>query len=56
MVLKPGAVLRLAELRNWARARLSEPKLPRRMLTLDALPRNAMGKVAKIQRIHLFEA
>jgi acyl-CoA synthetase (AMP-forming)/AMP-acid ligase II len=46
----------LAELRDWARARLPGPKLPRRMLVLDALPRNAMGKVAKIQLIHLFEA
>jgi acyl-coenzyme A synthetase/AMP-(fatty) acid ligase len=46
----------LAELRDLARDRLSAPKLPRRMLVLDALPRNAMGKVAKIHLIHLFEA
>jgi malonyl-CoA/methylmalonyl-CoA synthetase len=56
VVLKPGAVLLLAELRDWARDRLSGPKLPRRMLVLDDLPRNAMGKVAKTQLIQLFEA
>jgi malonyl-CoA/methylmalonyl-CoA synthetase len=55
VVLRPGAMLLLADLRNWARARLSGPKLPRRMLALDALPRNAMGKVAKTQLIQLFE-
>jgi len=56
VVLKPGAMLLLADLRNWARALLSGPKLPRRMLVLDALPRNAMGKVAKARLIQLFEA
>jgi len=56
VVLRPGAMLLLAELRNWARTLLSGPKLPRRMLVLDALPSNAMGKVAKTQLIQLFEA
>jgi malonyl-CoA/methylmalonyl-CoA synthetase len=56
VVLRPGAMLLLADLRNWARVRLSGPKLPRRMLALDVLPRNAMGKVAKVQLIQLFEA
>jgi len=56
VVLKPGAMLLLADLRHWARALLSGPKLPRRMLVLDALPRNAMGKVAKARLIQLFEA
>ena len=56
VVLKPGAGLLLEELRNWARVRLSGPKLPRRMAVLEALPRNAMGKVAKTQLIQLFEA
>jgi malonyl-CoA/methylmalonyl-CoA synthetase len=56
VVLKAGTVLPLKELRNWARARLSGPKLPRRALALDALPRNAMGKVAKPRLIQLFEA
>jgi len=56
VVLKLGAVLTLPGLRDWARALLSGPKLPRRMLVLDALPSNAMGKVAKTQLIQLFEA
>jgi len=56
VVLKPGAVLLLEDLRNWARGRLSGPKLPRRLAVLDVLPRNAMGKIAKTQLIQLFEA
>ena len=56
VVLKPGAGLLLEDLRNWARARLSGPKLPRRMVIVEALPRNAMGKVAKPRVIQLFEA
>jgi malonyl-CoA/methylmalonyl-CoA synthetase len=50
------AVLTLPALRDWARARLSAPKLPRRLLAVPALPRNAMGKVIKPQVIQLFEA
>jgi malonyl-CoA/methylmalonyl-CoA synthetase len=56
VVLEPGAGLLLEDLRTWARARLSGPKLPRRMVIVEALPRNAMGKVAKTQLIQLFEA
>jgi malonyl-CoA/methylmalonyl-CoA synthetase len=55
VVLLAPATLTLAELREWARARLSSPKLPRRLASVPALPRNAMGKVVKPQLIHLFE-
>ncbi len=34
-------------LREWAKDRLSPYKLPRRLLLVEQLPRNAMGKVAK---------
>jgi malonyl-CoA/methylmalonyl-CoA synthetase len=55
VTLKGAAAPTLADLRDWARARLSGPKLPRRLLAVPALPRNAMGKVAKPQLIQLFE-
>ena len=39
--------LDLGELRRWGKERLSPYKLPTRMLVVDQLPRNAMGKVTK---------
>ncbi len=45
--LRPGATLTLDELQAWTRPRLAPYKLPRDLRVLDALPRNAMGKVVK---------
>ena len=56
VALRDGASLSLPELRDWARARISGPKLPRHLATVPALPRNAMGKVIKPQLIQLFGA
>jgi malonyl-CoA/methylmalonyl-CoA synthetase len=47
VVLKPGDAIDLPSLRDWAREFLAPHKLPSRLLALDALPRNAMGKVTK---------
>ena len=47
VVLGEGAALELDALRDWARERLAPYKLPSRLVTLTALPRNAMGKVVK---------
>ena len=47
VVLGEGAALELDGLRDWARERLAPYKLPGRLVTLAALPRNAMGKVVK---------
>jgi malonyl-CoA/methylmalonyl-CoA synthetase len=47
VVLKDGGALDLPSLRAWARALLAAHKIPSRLLVLDALPRNAMGKVMK---------
>lgn len=45
----------LAELRAWAAERLPHYELPRRRAVLQALPRNAMGKINKKQlREHVF--
>lgn len=41
--------LSLEELRAWGRGRLAAPKLPTRVLVLEELPRNAMGKTVKTE-------
>jgi len=55
LVLKNGTALQLEELRAWAKERLAAHKVPSRLLTLEALPRNAMGKVTKPQVVALFQ-
>ena len=47
VVLKDGGALDLLSLRTWAKEFLAAYKLPSRLLVLDALPCNAMGKVMK---------
>jgi malonyl-CoA/methylmalonyl-CoA synthetase len=47
LVLRQGSTLQLEELRQWGKQRLAAHKVPSRLLLLDALPRNAMGKVTK---------
>lgn len=46
--------LALADLQHWGKDRLSTYKLPRHLLLVDRLPRNAMGKVAKREVGRLF--
>jgi malonyl-CoA/methylmalonyl-CoA synthetase len=46
-ILEQGAELELAELKTWAADRLSAYKIPKRIILVDDLPRNAMGKVMK---------
>ena len=47
VVLRAGNDLPLKVLRAWARERIAPYKVPSRLLILDELPRNAMGKVTK---------
>ena len=54
LVLHGGEALDLQSLRSWARNLLAAYKLPSRILLLDALPRNAMGKVMKPALAALF--
>ncbi len=54
VVLNDGHSLNLQSLRTWARELLAVHKLPSRLLVLDALPRNAMGKVMKPDLTPLF--
>jgi len=56
VVLNEGDALDLSSLRAWARQLLAAHKLPSRLRVLDALPRNAVGKVMKTAVAALFEA
>jgi acyl-CoA synthetase (AMP-forming)/AMP-acid ligase II len=49
VVLRPGAELADGELIAWARDRMANYKVPRRVEVVDALPLNASGKVLKIE-------
>jgi malonyl-CoA/methylmalonyl-CoA synthetase len=54
--LNGGDALDLASLRAWAKELLAAYKLPSRLLVLDALPCNAMGKVMKPAVAALFQS
>jgi malonyl-CoA/methylmalonyl-CoA synthetase len=56
VVVKDGDVLDLPSLRTWAKQMLAAHKVPSRLLVLDALPRNAMGKVMKPSVAALFQS
>jgi malonyl-CoA/methylmalonyl-CoA synthetase len=48
VVLQPGTPAPSVEdLRDWARERLAAFKLPRALVVIDAMPRNALGKIVK---------
>ena len=47
IVTRSGAELDYAELKNWCGGRMSSYKIPKHVKRLNALPRNAMGKVTK---------
>lgn len=47
VICRSGKSLALEPLRAWAKARLAPYKVPSRLLLLDDLPRNVMGKVTK---------
>ncbi|HEX8317218.1 acyl-CoA synthetase [Longimicrobium sp.] len=51
-----GSAVALDELQGWARDHLAPYKLPRDLRRVDALPRNAMGKVMKPEVAKLFAA
>ena len=55
VVLKDGDTLDLESLRTWGKELLAAYKLPSRLLILETLPRNAMGKVMKPAVAALFK-
>jgi malonyl-CoA/methylmalonyl-CoA synthetase len=56
IVPRAGASIGLRELREWCRDRISPYKIPRMVLPVTALPRNAMGKCNKPMVLSLFES
>lgn len=54
LVLLPGRVLEITDLRAWAGERLAPYKVPREIRPVPELPRNAMGKVTKPEVKRLF--
>ena len=54
LVLKSGTNLTLKTLRSWAKERLATYKIPTKIITVEELPRNAMGKVTKPNVVKLF--
>ena len=55
VVLHDGVALDLSSLRAWAKESLAPHKLPSHLLVLEALPRNAMGKVMKPALVAMFQ-
>jgi malonyl-CoA/methylmalonyl-CoA synthetase len=53
VVLREGSTLDLTSLRTWAKERLAPYKVPSRLLVLEQLPRNALGKVTKPEVVAL---
>ena len=45
--LRDGASLEYSDLKQWCKGKMSAYKIPKKLRILDALPRNAMGKVTK---------
>jgi malonyl-CoA/methylmalonyl-CoA synthetase len=56
IVLRPAAKLSAEELRSFARERLAPYKVPKEIMLVEDLPRNAMGKVTKPAVRELFHA
>jgi malonyl-CoA/methylmalonyl-CoA synthetase len=54
VVLRENRTLDLECLRSWAKEYLAFYKIPSRLLIVDALPRNAMGKVTKPVIVEMF--
>ncbi|MEO1086848.1 MAG: AMP-binding protein, partial [Acidobacteriota bacterium] len=53
--LRGDDVLELEDLRSWCKERLSVYKVPSLLTVVEALPRNALGKVQKPRLAPLFE-
>ena len=56
VVMNEGASIELPSLRAWAGGFIAAHKLPTRLMVMDALPRNAMGKVVKREIARQFQS
>ena len=55
VVVAPGQSLTAQALRRWSKERMAAYKAPARMLLIDALPRNSLGKVTKRELMDRFK-
>lgn len=55
VILKESTTLKLEDFREWCRIRLSVYKIPKHLITVKELPKNAMGKVIKKEVSALFK-
>ena len=55
VVAHDGEQIELPALKEWATERMSAYKIPKSLLLLDDLPKNAMGKVTKPAIQDLFD-
>ncbi len=55
LILQRGEDITLEELRTWGKRRLAPYKVPTRVVIVDDLPRNPLGKVTKVLLKKLFE-
>jgi malonyl-CoA/methylmalonyl-CoA synthetase len=53
--LRPGMTLSIEEVQAWTRPQMAPAKIPKELRCIDALPRNALGKVLKPQIAALFQ-
>lgn len=56
VVLKHNELLTIDALHAWSKGCLSHYKIPRRLLVVEKLPRNAMGKITKPAVARLFDS
>jgi malonyl-CoA/methylmalonyl-CoA synthetase len=54
LVSTSSSNLNLEEIRKWCEPRMANHKLPTRLLWLDEIPKNAMGKINKKELVKLF--
>ena len=56
VVARATSTITLSELQEWCSSRMSKYKIPRQLLLVDEIPKNAMGKVNKKELVRLFDA
>ena len=54
VIMAPDVSVSDAELRAWCRERLAPYRVPKTLIVVDELPRNAMGKVLKRELAAVF--
>jgi malonyl-CoA/methylmalonyl-CoA synthetase len=55
LVLNAGRTLNIETLRAWGKERLASYKVPKDLVVLEKLPRNAMGKLLKPDLKKIFQ-